>query len=49
MNKFIITTTGNIEGCPIKNYLGVINSNIVIGTNYFLHKKISIPALILRR
>lgn len=35
MNKFIITTTGNIEGCPIKNYLGVINSNIVIGTNLF--------------
>ena len=35
MNKFIITTTGNIEGCPIKNYLGVVNANIVIGTNLF--------------
>ena len=35
MERFIITTTGNIEGCPIKDYLGVVNSNIVIGTNLF--------------
>ncbi|MCH4242258.1 MAG: YbjQ family protein [Prevotella sp.] len=35
MERFIITTTGNIESCPIKDYLGVVNSNIVIGTNLF--------------
>lgn len=31
----IITTTHSVEGQPIKKYLGVINANIVIGTNFF--------------
>lgn len=35
MDKFIITTTPTIEGHPIKAYLGVINVNVVIGTNFF--------------
>lgn len=34
-NNFIITTTSNIEGCPIVNYIGVVCSNIVLGTNTF--------------
>lgn len=34
-NKFIITTTSNIEGCPINRYLDTICTNIVIGTNIF--------------
>ena len=35
MDKFIITTTPTIEGHPIKAYLGAVNVNIVIGTNFF--------------
>ena len=35
MEKFIITTTPTIEGHPIKEYLGTINVNEVIGTNFF--------------
>ena len=35
MDKFIITTTPTIEGHPIKAYLGAINVNVVIGTNFF--------------
>jgi len=35
MEKFILTTTPTIEGHPIKAYLGAINVNIVIGTNFF--------------
>lgn len=35
MDKFIITTTPTIEGHPIKSYLGAINVNVVIGTNFF--------------
>lgn len=35
MEKFIITTTPTIEGHPIKAYLGAINVNVVIGTNFF--------------
>lgn len=31
----IVTTTSNIEGYTIKRYLGVVNSNVVIGTNLF--------------
>ena len=31
----IITTTNNIEDYTIKQYLGVVNSNVVIGTNLF--------------
>jgi uncharacterized protein YbjQ (UPF0145 family) len=34
-NEFIISTTNNIEGCPIKKYIDTICSNIVIGTNIF--------------
>ncbi len=33
--KFLISTTNNIEGVPIKKYIGAICSNIVIGTNIF--------------
>lgn len=33
--KFLISTTNNIEGTPIKKYIGAICSNIVIGTNVF--------------
>lgn len=35
MNKFIITTTNNLEGCPVKEYLDAISTNIVLGTNAF--------------
>lgn len=31
----IITTTPTLEGMPIKKYCGIINTNIVIGTNFF--------------
>ncbi|WP_293666397.1 YbjQ family protein [uncultured Parabacteroides sp.] len=34
-NNFIISTTNNIEGCPIRKYIDTICSNIVIGTNIF--------------
>lgn len=33
--KIIITTTNTIENCSIQKYLGIINTNIVIGTNIF--------------
>ncbi len=33
--KFIITVTNDIEGCPIERYLDPICSNVVIGTNIF--------------
>lgn len=33
--NFIISTTNNIEGCPIKKYIDVINTNVVVGTNVF--------------
>ena len=35
MDKFIIITTPTIEGHLIKAYLGAINVNVVIGTNFF--------------
>lgn len=35
MEKFIVTTTDNIERGTIESYHGVINVNIVIGTNLF--------------
>lgn len=31
----IVTTTNNIEGYTVKKYLGVVNANVVIGTNLF--------------
>ncbi len=33
--RFIMSTTNSIEGCPIKKYIDVISTNIVIGTNVF--------------
>ena len=33
--KFIISTTDNIEGGIIEQYIDVICTNIVIGTNFF--------------
>ena len=35
MAQFLITTTPTIEGRQIKAYLGAVNINIVIGTNFF--------------
>lgn len=35
MNGFIITTTPILEGAQIETYLGVVNTNIVIGVNFF--------------
>ena len=35
MSKFLITTTQVLEGYSIKRYLGAININIVLGTNFF--------------
>ena len=35
MSKFLITTTPVLEGYSIKRYLGAINTNIVLGTNFF--------------
>jgi uncharacterized protein YbjQ (UPF0145 family) len=35
MTNFLITTTPTFEGRQIKAYLGVLNTNIVIGTNLF--------------
>ena len=34
-NEFIITSTNNIEGGSVNKYLGVINNNVVVGTNLF--------------
>ncbi len=34
-NKIIITTTNVVSGIEIEKYLGVINTNLVIGTNIF--------------
>ena len=31
----IITTTNNIEKHSIKQYLGIVNANVVLGTNFF--------------
>jgi len=33
--EFIITSTNNIEGGKIVKYFGVINNNVVVGTNLF--------------
>lgn len=35
MKRFIITTTPTIEGLKIERYIEVVNTNIVIGTNFF--------------
>lgn len=34
MEKVIITTTNSIEGATVDKYLGVVTSNLVIGTNF---------------
>ena len=34
-NNFIITSTNNIEDCPIERYIDTICTNIVVGTNVF--------------
>lgn len=34
-NDFIITSTNTIQGAEINNYFGVINTNVVLGTNIF--------------
>ena len=35
MSIFLITNTLVLEGYSIKRYLGAINTNIVLGTNFF--------------
>ena len=35
MDKIIITTTNSIENATIEKYLGVVTSNLVIGTGFF--------------
>lgn len=35
MSNFLITTTPVLEGYSIKRYIGAINTNIVLGTNFF--------------
>ena len=34
-DRFIVSTTGNIEGGTIKQYIDVVCSNVVVGTNIF--------------
>lgn len=34
-DKFLITTTSNIENFEIERYLEIISTNVVIGTNFF--------------
>ena len=34
MEQIIITTTNTIEGATVEKYLGVITSNLVVGTNF---------------
>lgn len=33
--EFMITSTNNIEGGNVSKYFGVINNNVVVGTNLF--------------
>lgn len=35
MKELLVSTTSTLDGYKINKYLGVINANIVIGTNYF--------------
>lgn len=41
MERMLITTTPSIEGYSIKEYSGIVSSNIVIGTNAFSDIKAS--------
>lgn len=35
MKKIIITTTNDVSGKEIEEYLGLVNTNMVVGTNFF--------------
>lgn len=35
MGKLLITTTNSIENATVEKYFGVVNANVVIGTNVF--------------
>lgn len=41
MNNLIITTTNSIENAKIEKYLGVVTTNLVIGSNFFSDFKAS--------
>lgn len=41
----ILTTTPTIEGHPIRNYLGVVNSETIIGANFVKDFKASLTDL----
>ena len=41
----IITTTPTIEGHPIRNYIGVVNSETIIGANFVKDFKASLTDL----
>lgn len=34
-NDILISTTPQIENCPIKQYKGLVSTNVVLGTNFF--------------
>lgn len=44
--RFIISTTNNIENGIIKQYIDVVCSNVVVGTNFFSDLKASITDLL---
>ncbi len=31
----IVSTTTNIEGCPVRDYLGVVTGEVIVGANIF--------------
>lgn len=35
MSKILISTTNSFEGIEIKEYLDIVSTNVVVGTNYF--------------
>lgn len=35
MGKLIITTTSKIENATVEKYYGVVNANVIVGTNFF--------------
>lgn len=35
MNRIILSTTNNIEGQPVKEYLGLVTGETIIGANIF--------------
>ncbi|UKS27337.1 YbjQ family protein [Paenibacillus sp. HWE-109] len=42
----IITTTSTIEGSPIKQYLGIVTDEVIMGANVFRDFKASITDLV---